>query len=78
MERVGFTHLALGVRGLKELHPRLARRGVAFKSEPHRVMAGPHQGGLFVYGQTPQGWALEFIDSPFILAEHDKGDLPHD
>jgi len=69
MQKVGFTHVAFGVRNLEPYYLQLAKRKVQFKSLPQNVSAGPHQGGKAVYLNTPEGITLEFIESPLILEE---------
>jgi catechol 2,3-dioxygenase-like lactoylglutathione lyase family enzyme len=69
MQRVGFTHVAFGVKNLEEFYLELTTRKVNFKSSPQPVTIGPHQGGKVVYLSTPEGLTLEFIESPLIREE---------
>ncbi len=69
MQRVGFTHVAFGVKNLEEFYLELTKRNVNFKAPPQSIIAGPHQGGKAVYLTTPEGLTLEFIDSPLIQEE---------
>ncbi len=69
MQRVGFTHVALGVKNLEEFYLELTKREVNFKSSPQPVTIGPHQGGKAVYLSAPDGLTLEFIESPLIREE---------
>ena len=69
MQRVGFTHVAFGVKNLEEFYLELTKRNVNFKAPPQSITAGPHQGGKAVYLTTPEGLTLEFIDSPLIQEE---------
>ena len=69
MQRVGFTHVAFGVKNLEEFYLELTKKNVNFKSPPQSIIAGPHQGGKAVYLTTPEGLTLEFIDSPLIQEE---------
>lgn len=69
MQRVGFTHVAFGVKNLEEFYLQLTKRKVNFKSSPQPVTIGPHQGGKAAYLSTPEGLTLEFIDSPLIRKE---------
>ena len=66
MQRIGFTHMAFGVKDLDAYYRVLAGKGVNFKSPPVSVTAGPHEGGKAVYLTSPDGITLEFIDSPLI------------
>lgn len=69
MQRVGFTHVAFGVKNLEEFYLQLTKRKVNFKSSPQPVTMGPHQGGKAVYLSTPEGLTLEFIESALIREE---------
>jgi glyoxylase I family protein len=69
MQRIGYSHAAFGVSHLDQYYLELKEKGVSFKSPPQSVTIGPHQGGKAVYMHTPDGNALEFIDSPKIQEE---------
>ena len=69
MQRIGYSHAAFGVSHLDQYYLELKEKGVSFKSPPQSVAIGPHQGGKAVYMHTPDGNALEFIDSPKIQEE---------
>jgi catechol 2,3-dioxygenase-like lactoylglutathione lyase family enzyme len=66
MQRVGFTHIAFGVKNLEGFYSQLMNRNINFKSIPQSIKIGPHQGGKTVYLASPEGIVLEFIDSPLI------------
>jgi catechol 2,3-dioxygenase-like lactoylglutathione lyase family enzyme len=69
MQRIGYSHAAFGVSHLDQYYLELKEKGVSFMSPPQSVGIGPHQGGKAVYMHTPDGNALEFIDSPKIQEE---------
>ncbi len=60
-QNVGSAHLAFIVEDLPALYAELKGRGVAFKSPPVEVPAGPNKGNLAVYCTDPDGITLEFI-----------------
>jgi catechol 2,3-dioxygenase-like lactoylglutathione lyase family enzyme len=64
MEQVGFTHFALATENLSEFYEKLVERHVAFNSPPQTLTAGPHEGGQGVFLKTPEGFAIELLDSP--------------
>ncbi len=57
----GTAHLCLFVRGLHELHRRLADAGVDFVSEPVAVTSGANTGRLAVYMIDPDGFRIELL-----------------
>lgn len=66
MEKVGFTHVAFGVRNLERYHYDLSKKGVSFFSPPQILGVGPHRNGGCVYLRTPDGVTVEFLDSPLV------------
>lgn len=64
MERIGFTHVAFAVEDIEGYYFDLLERGTNFISAPEGLAVGPHKGGKCVYLKSPEGIALEFLDSP--------------
>jgi glyoxylase I family protein len=69
MQRVGFSHIAFGVREIDRYYSALLEKKVSFKSPPTPINVGPHEGGKVIYLNGPEGITLEFIDSPLIQRE---------
>ena len=57
----GCSHLCLLVSDLPSAYDELRARGVAFRSAPVHITAGPNTGGLVVYFADPDGYTLELF-----------------
>lgn len=66
MERIGFTHIAFGVKDITNYYKELKQKGVHFNSSPQTLGVGPHKDGKVVYMNSPDGFAIELIESPLI------------
>jgi len=60
----GSSHLCLVVSDLNACHTELKAKGVAFKSEPDSITAGPNKQGLVVYLSDPDGYTIELFQPP--------------
>ncbi len=62
--RPGSSHLCLLVNDFHACHSDLKAQGVAFKSEPVTITAGPNKGGTVVYLSDPDGYTIELFQPP--------------
>jgi len=62
--RPGNSHLCLVVDDIHAAYQELKGRGVAFKSPPIEITAGPHRGGFGVYLLDPDGYTIELHQRP--------------
>ena len=69
--RAGNSHLCLLVDDLKTAVSELSEAGVAFKSDPVEITAGPNNGGLVIYLSDPDGYTLEMFQPPVASTEED-------
>ena len=60
----GSSHLCLLVSDFRACHAELKVKGVAFKSEPVTISAGPNQGGTVIYLSDPDGYTIELFQPP--------------
>ena len=61
----GNAHLCLVVEDLEREFGRLARAGVAFRSErPVEIPVGPYKGGSSVYLRDPDGISIQLLQPP--------------
>ena len=62
--RAGSSHLCLLVSDFHAYHAELKDKGVAFKSEPVTITAGPNEGGVVIYLSDPDGYTIELFQPP--------------
>jgi len=60
--RPGNTHLCLVVDDLLAAHADLKSQGVAFRSNPVEITAGPNRGGRVIYFSDPDGYVIEMFE----------------
>jgi catechol 2,3-dioxygenase-like lactoylglutathione lyase family enzyme len=65
-QRPGYTHIALAVNGIDQFCERLKANGVNLWFAPQELSVGPHAGGKTVFFSSPDGLAVELLDSPLI------------
>jgi catechol 2,3-dioxygenase-like lactoylglutathione lyase family enzyme len=62
--RPGNAHLCFRVADIHAAHERLATQGVAFISPPALVTSGVNAGAFGCYLRDPDGFTIEFFQSP--------------
>jgi len=72
-QRPGYTHIAFAVRGIDDFCERRKKEGVKLWFTPHELRVGPHAGGKTVFLSTPDGLAVELLDSPLTRERADAG-----